>query len=183
MGSHQEEETWQLLFINNSFYFTCSKDADAFNPIWVQSSGSQLRFSCLGLVYLKRLANVPKWNTQYTLCSSGVTRLKRTRLDGLKSAIWGATKKSRAKAIISILTKRSANSTTELRKQGRKILCRIRQGSTWNGQLAEVTLSLLALTFYRGKTDASVSIYSSDYENQISLEVSPILSMRYSNNP
>ena len=143
-----------------SFYFAYSQDTDALCPIWIQSSGSQLRFWCPGLVSLKLLANVTKWNIPLGKCTSEVTRLKPTRLDGLTIAIWDATKKLHAKAITSILAKKSANSTIELRKQDRKILFRIRQGSTWNEQTTEVHIFLLVCLSFLARQRSHFEGYS-----------------------
>ena len=119
------------------FYFACSKDTDAFSSIWVLSSGCQLRSWCPGLVYLKLLPNVKHRNTPLEECSSEATRLKFARLNCL-NALSDATKKSRVKASISSLVKKSANWTIEPRRRDRKTSCRIEQGSTWNGPIIEV---------------------------------------------
>ena len=147
--NHSRGVIWHflILVVIKWFYFACSKDTDALDPLWIQSSGSQFCFVCPGLVSLKLLANAIKWHPPSGKCTSEVTRLKPTRLHGLTSAFWGATKKLRAKVITSILVKKSVNSTIELRKQGRKILCRIRQGSTWKGHTTEVQFKILLVCF------------------------------------
>ena len=121
------------------FDFPWSKITEALNPTWIQSSGSQWRFSCPGLVYLKLLASaVIQQHTPWKECFSGVTRLKLTRLDCQRHAISSAPKKSRVKATTLSLVKTSVNWIIELWKQARRILCRIGEDTTWNGQLTEV---------------------------------------------
>ena len=105
-----------------SFYFICSEITEALaHPIWIQSSGSQLRFWCPGLVSLKLLANVTvaKWHTPSGKCTSEVIHLKRTKLDGLAIAFSSGTKLL-AKVITTILIKKVCelnNRTKEARPE------------------------------------------------------------------
>ena len=98
----------------------------------------------LSLAFLLPSAKLQR-NTPSEECSSKATPLKRARLNGLKAAISGVPKKSRVKATISSLVRKSANWTIEPKKRDLKISCQIRQGSTWNGQKTEVHFNLLHL--------------------------------------
>ena len=122
-------------FPNVFFYFSCSKVTDA---IWISGSGYQLRSWYPGLVYLKLLSNVKQRNTPLEECSSEDTHLKQARLDALRGAIWCVKKKPPVKATILSSAIKYASWTIEPRKRDLKILCRIRQGSTWNARKQEV---------------------------------------------
>ena len=104
-------------------------------------------------VYLKLLSNVKQRNTPLEECSSEDTHLKQARLDALRGAIWCVKKKPPVKATILSSAIKSASWTIEPRKLDLKILCRTRQGSTWNGQKTEVHFILSLFNFNYHKPD------------------------------
>ena len=64
--------------------FTCNRGVEPFTPIWISSSGFQLRSWCPGLAYFKLLPSVKiERNTPLQECSSGATHLKLARLNCL----------------------------------------------------------------------------------------------------
>ena len=68
--------------------FSCNRGVEPFTPIWISSSGSQLRSWYLRLVYFKLLPNVKMHrNTPLEECSSEATRLKVAMLNCLNTAI------------------------------------------------------------------------------------------------
>ena len=121
------------------FILLLAKHTDTFNSIWIPSSGSQLFSWCPGSAFFFFFLSVNlQRNTPLEECSSEVTPLKRLRLSGMKAAISGVLKKSPVKATILSLAIKSASWTIGPRKRDLQILSRIREGSTWNGQKAEV---------------------------------------------